>query len=258
MKASALRLADTRIVYDDENVIKRIGLILLATDLTSERDFARMLPRDAVDLYCSRIAYANPTTPDNLRKMQTKLSETAALLLPDEALDVVCYSCTAASVVIGDEEVEAAVALGKPGAAVVTPPSAVCRGLGALGAQRISMLTPYTKETSAPMARYFEAHGFEVQGLRCFGLEDDRVMARVTPQSIVEAAREAMSESADALFISCTALRAAEVAGEIERAIGKPVVTSNQASVWMALRRAGVVTAIEGYGHLLRCPLTAT
>ena len=257
MKAVVPYQTPVPIAFDERASAKRVGLILLATDLTTERDFARVLPIGAVDLYCCRIAYANPTTPENLIKMQANLSETAALLLPDEPLDAICYSCTAASVVIGDNEVEAAVAEGKPGVAVVTPPAAARAGLTALGARRISILTPYTQETSAPMARYFAAHGFEVMGLSCFGLEDDRMMARVTPESIIAAALNAASQDADALFVSCTALRAAEVAEEIEREIGKPVITSNQASAWMSLRLAGIEKTVEGYGQLLRQPLPA-
>jgi maleate isomerase len=48
-----------------------------------------------------------------------------------------------------------------------------------------------------------------------------------------------MAPDAEALFISCTALRAAEVVAEIERRIGKPVVSSNLATAWMALRLCG-------------------
>ena len=53
--------------------------------------------------------YANPTTPENLRKMQPELTAGAGLILPGESLDAICYSCTSASVVIGDETIEAAI-----------------------------------------------------------------------------------------------------------------------------------------------------
>lgn len=252
-----IRLAQTRLAYDDRAAGKRLGLVLLATDHTSERDFARMVPPRQASVYCSRIAYANPTTPDNLRAMQPRLAEGAALILPGERLDAVCYSCTSASVVIGDEAIEAAIGGARPGVPVVTPPKAARLGLAALGARRISILTPYTAETSAPMARYFADHGFAVTGLTCFGLEDDRVMARVTPETIVAAAREATAADAEALFISCTALRAAEAAAAVEAAIGRPVVTSNQAAVWMALRLAGIDVPIAGHGILPTLPLPA-
>src|SRR5699024_3156431 len=106
--------------------------------------------------------YANPVTPENLRAMQPSLTAGAALILPDEPLDVVMYSCTSASIVIGDAEVEAAIRAAKPEAAVVTPTAATVRGLNALGAKRISILTPYSIETSRPMADYFLALGFDI------------------------------------------------------------------------------------------------
>ncbi|WP_204272475.1 hypothetical protein, partial [Enterobacter hormaechei] len=91
---------------------------------------------------------------------------------------------------------------------------------------------PYTVETSQPMAAYFAAHGFDIQSFTCLGIEDDREMARITPVSLVELARKAMHPQADALFVSCTALRAALAVPGMEEAIGRPVVTSNQASAW--------------------------
>ena len=81
---------------------KRVGLIVLATDHTSEPDFQRLVASPRIGVYAARIAYANPTTTENLRRMQPGLTAGAALLLPGEPLDVICYSCTSASVVIGD------------------------------------------------------------------------------------------------------------------------------------------------------------
>jgi maleate isomerase len=195
-----------------------------------------------------------PNAMSNLFRMQPRLTAGAALILPGESLDALYYGCTAASVVIGDAAVEAAVHAAKPNVPVITPSGAARTAFRSLGVRRISILTPYLPETSAPMAAYFQAHGFEVANLVCFGLDDDREMARVKPETVVTAACETMAPDADALFISCTALRAAEVVGEIERQIGKPVVTSNQAGVWLTLRRAGIARPIEGHGRLMHLP----
>ena len=244
-----------RIQLDDRPVARRIGLVLLSTDHTSERDFARMVPGDEVGVYCNRIAFRNPTTPENLRAMEPELIVGAALILPDEKLDAICFACTAASAVLGDEAVLAALGRGKPGVPAVTPPLAARKGLAALEAKRISILTPYLEETAAPVAAYFRAHGFTVDRLTNLGIDDDRTIARVATRSIIEASREALHEELDALFISCTALRAVEVAAVIEALAGRPVVTSNQASAWMCLRLAGVARPISGYGRLPTLPL---
>ena len=250
-----IRLESTRPALDPRPLEKRVGLIALATDHTSEVDFRRMVASERIGVYVARIPYANPTTPENLRKMQPSLSAGAALILPDEPLDAICYSCTSASVVIGDAEIEAAIQAAKPGVPVVTPPMAGMRGLNAFGAKRISILTPYTVETSRPMAAYFAGHGFDVVSFTCLGFEDDREMARITPAALVELARKVMHPQAEALFVSCTALRAALAVPGMEEAIGRPVVTSNQASAWNCLRLCGDDTLRPEFGRLLTKPL---
>jgi maleate isomerase len=184
--------------------------------------------------------------------MQPRLTAAAALILPDESLDAIAFACTAASVVIGDEAVRAALDRAKPGVPCVTPTSAAFAAFAGLGMSRVSILAPYTPRVSDALARYFADHGVEVAGLRCFGLEDDRVIARVAPAAIIEAAIEAIDPDADGLFISCTGLRAAEVVEEIEARVGRPVVTSNQAMIWRAARLAGCDLPINGHGRLAR------
>ena len=56
---------------------------------------------------------------------------------------------------------------------------------------------------------------------------------------------------ADAVFISCTGMRTAEVVGQMEASMGKPVVTANQATLWRLGRLAGCLSAIENGGILL-------
>lgn len=254
MQTLDMNLATRTPRLDDRPLAKRIGLIILATDHTTEVDFQRMVANERIGVYATRIPYANPVTPANLRAMQPSLTAGATLILPDEPLDVVMYSCTSASVVIGDAEVEAAVKAAKPAATVVTPTAAAVSGLRALGAKRISVLTPYTLETSRPMADYFLALGFDIARFTCLGLTDDRDMARISPAEIVAFAKEAMAPDSDALFISCTAVRAAGVAAEIEAAIGRPVVTSNLATAWACLRLCGDDAARPALGQLMTLP----
>jgi len=246
-----LTLASRAPKLDERPLEKRVGLIILATDHTSEVDFQRMVASERIGVYATRIPYANPVTPENLRAMQPSLTAGAALILPDEPLDVVMYSCTSASVVIGDAEIEAAVKAAKPTAAVVTPTAAAVSGLKAFGAKRISVLTPYTLETSRSMAGYFLGLGFDIARFTCLGLTDDREMARISPDEIVAFAKEATAPDSDALFISCTAVRAAGVAARIEAAIGKPVVTSNLATAWACLRLCGDEAARPELGRLM-------
>ena len=250
-----INLLDDKPPLDVRPLEKRVGLIILATDHTTEPDFRRMVSSDRIGVYVSRISYANPTTPENLLKMQPALTEGARLILPDEELDAVCYSCTSASAVIGDEAVSAAIRAAKPRVPVVTPTDAGARGLTALGARRITLLTPYTIETTQPMARYFAARGFAIENVACLGFEDDREMAKIAPKALVDLARKVIAPTADALFVSCTALRAASVIAAIELAIGRPVVSSNLATAWMCLRLCADEAARPHWGRLMAAPL---
>ena len=251
MDVSVVQPSPVPVNLDDGAQVKKIGLVALSTDLTFEPDFHRICSPDRVGIYAGRVLFENPTTPENLRKMLPRIEAAAELILTGTELDAVCYGCTAATVHIGDEDVTAAIHAAKPGVPVVTPSAAGALGLQALGVKRISVLTPYTVEVSRPFAEYFASRGFEVVNLECLGVLDDRDIARISRETILGAAKAAMSAEADAIFLSCTALRAVECIDEVEAMLGKPAVSSNQASVWLSLRRAGIDDAIPGFGKLL-------
>ena len=254
MTCAEISLAGRKPRLDDRPLQKRIGLVILATDHTTEVDFQRMVASDRIGVYVNRIPYANPTTPENLLRMQPVLTEGASLILPGETLDAVMYSCTSASVVIGDARIEEAIRAAKPGVSVVTPTAAAVKGLRAIGASRISILTPYTVETSRPMADYFAGLGFTIDRFTCLGFDDDREMARIAPDEIVSLARDAIAPVSQALFISCTAVRAAQVAARIEAEIGRPVVSSNLATGWACLRLCGEMASRPELGTLMTKP----
>jgi maleate isomerase len=247
-----MTVLDLPVTLDDRPLPRRIGLVTLATDHTTEVDFA-LLPPCGIGVYATRIPFANPVTPDTLAAMAGDVTRAAALILPDEDLDAVVYSCTSASVVIGDGRVRDAIRAGKPGTVAITPISAGFAALRALGAERITLLTPYTPRTTQPMADCFEAGGFALQGVSCLNMTDDRAMARLSHTTIIDAARAAVAPGSQALFIACTAVRAAAIIDRIEDAVGLPVVSANSATVWAAARACGV-TGTLAPGPLMRLP----
>lgn len=230
----------------------RIGLIALDCDHATERDFMNMRPGDDVAIYTSRVRSAKTCTVENLRSIAPLLTEAASLILPDSRLDVIAYSCTSGTVVVGHEAIVDYVQAARPGIACVTPIKAALAGLSSLGARRVAVLTPYVDEINADMASYLEAEGIDIVGFTSFHLIDTDDMANLAPEAIYQAALEADRDEAEALFISCTAIRAADVVERIERTLGKPVVTSIQAMFWQSLAYAGYAKPIAGYGRLLR------
>jgi len=69
--------------------------------------------------------------------------------------------------------------------------------------------------------------------------EDAVCLAAVTPAQWLDLARTHDRPDADAIFLSCTNTTQIEAIEDIELALGKPVVNSNQAVLWGALKRLG-------------------
>ena len=84
--------SDLPLALDERACERRVGLILLATDQSTEADFTRMVASDTIHVFGTRIEFANPTTTENLRAMKPRLAAAAGLLLPGEAFDVICFS----------------------------------------------------------------------------------------------------------------------------------------------------------------------
>ena len=59
----------------------------------------------------------------------------------------------------------------------------------------------------------------------------------VTPQDWARLAKENDGPDADGIFLSCTNTRQIEAIADIEQTLGKPVVNSNQAVLWGAVKR---------------------
>ena len=114
---------------------------------------------------------------------------------------------------------------------------------------------PYIRllvEVNGSIAGYLEAQGKSISAFTSFKLAENEDMARLSAESIYQAALEADRADAEALFISCTAIRAVDVIEKIEQKLGKPVITAVQAMFWQSLRMAGYVEKVSGYGRLLR------
>ena len=81
---------------------------------------------------------------------------------------------------------------------------------------------------------------------------DSLQFAAVTPQEWTELARQHDRPEADGIFLSCTNTTQIEAIADIERALGKPVVNSNQAVLWAASGGSGARSAAVDAGRLMR------
>ncbi len=242
----------------------RIGLVALATDINIETDLRRMAP-DGVEIFTNRVFNRNPTTVENLKAMAPDITRAANGILPEKPLDVLMYACTSGTAVIGESEVMRLLRAGRAAdetavndesvqnqISCTTPVTAVLTALEHFSARRISILTPYIQSVNQKLVEFFQSRDIEIINIHGFGMENDTDMTGVSHDSIFQAAITACHEHADLLFISCTALRAAEVVSKIENKINKPVITSNQAMMWHALKLLQRPFQVHGFGRLFQ------
>jgi maleate cis-trans isomerase len=236
------------------SVRKRIGVMVPSTNTTCEADFNMVVPR-GVTVHGQRLWLTNEANGDAAYARMNGEIETGARYLATARVDVIAYGCTTGSFYRGpgwDREMLALIEREAGVPAVATTPSVVA-ALRAVGARRISVATPYPDWNNARLRAYLEALGFEVlnvDGEPTAAAAGNQGINDMSPESVVEFAARACRPEADALLCSCTAWRSVEAVDALERRTGKPVVTSNQATIWTALGALGVTPPLRGFGRL--------
>lgn len=230
----------------------RIGLIVPSTNAVNEPEFWRMAP-EGVSILTARAMLLGAASEESYFNMARAVDGAADELATAE-VDVVVYGCTSGSIVCPLPELVSSMKArtGKPALATA---GAVIAALRALGVKRIAVGTPYVEFVNVKEKAFLEDYGFSVTSMRGLELghtqEERRAIGRVPPEAVFRLARMIDRPDADAIFISCTNLATIEIISALEQELGKPVITSNQASFWACLRLLGLRMPIAGYGKLL-------
>lgn len=219
----------------------RLGLIIPSSDGTCEAEFAEHLP-EGVALHTSRIPLEDGVTDAaSLARMNEGLDRSVELLETVD-IDLIAYACTTGSLIEGvgyERMIEERIADIADVLAVATAAS-IKRAFEALDATSVAVATPYIEELNDREERFLEESGYEVVDIDGLGLETDNEIGARSPREAYRQARSLDHEAADCVFISCTGYHTAEIVESLEADLDKPVVTSNQATLWDALRTLGV------------------
>jgi maleate isomerase len=118
------------------------------------------------------------------------------------------------------------------------------------GLRRAGLALPYTADVSARIAGVFAAEGLEVVAFTSAGVSENRAMAHVSEERLRQLVREANVPEAECVLLYCTGIAGAQLAGELERELGKPVFDSVAVTLWKALELVGVAPRMGGWGSL--------
>ena len=236
----------------------RIGVLLPPGNPTVEPELFGMAPT-GVTLHFARIetppsvgkAGEHAGMEERIRAYREGLAgPTQALSQVRPAVVVLAHTASSYALGFGNEQglVDRMEALA--GAPALLAAHAALAALRHLGVKRLALGTPYPESISRQGKAYWEAAGFEIAGYH--RLEDVHDIYAENEERAYLLARQADAPGADAVLLSGTGLPTVAVLETLERDLGKPVISSNQAMLWQALRLSGVREAVGGYGRLMR------
>ncbi|RLG63583.1 maleate cis-trans isomerase [archaeon] len=229
----------------------RLGLVIPSSNTTMEYEFWRLASGWAT-VHAARMRLRR-VTPSELEAMERQVLE-AASRLADADVDVIGYGCTTGSLFRGvghDREIVSKIEEETSIKAVATA-GAVVDALRALNVNRVCVATPYIEELNKLEKEFLEGNGIKVVEIAGLGVVENTEIGRLPPTTSYELARKVYRPEADGIFISCTNFRTIEIIEGLERAVKKPVVSSNTATFWAMVKKAGVKRGIAGCGRLLQ------
>ena len=233
----------------------RIGVLVPAGNPTIEPELYRMAPR-SVTIHFARLETlaGDPGAADGMEERTLRYLDSLPIATRSLAAvkpDVVVLSHTAVSYLTGASNEPALLdrLAALAGAPAFTAASAIQASLRHLGVRRLGLATPYPETISAAGRLYWTAAGFEV--VAHHRLKDVVNIYEETEERAHALGSAADAPEAEALLISGTGLPTAGIVERLEHDLGKPVVTSQVATLWQALRMARVMEPVRGYGRLL-------
>ncbi len=234
----------------------RLGLVSLASDPVAGDEIRALAGGPDRAVLEARIANDDAISAASLRAMEAHITEAAARLPGGPPYRAAAFLCTSASMLIGFAGIAERMRRALPGAEVTNPMQAALTAAEAIGARRIGLVTPYVADVTEGIAAAFEARGVRIARAASFFEPNDSRVARISAASL-EAAARAVAPGAEAVFLSCTALRTARHIAAMEATLGLPVLSSNQAVAWDLLRLAGEPPAPGPWGALFARAPTA-
>lgn len=254
----------------------RIGIFIVGVEAVPEAEWWAMAP-PGVSIHAARITAPTPwaTWQDGVVTLAPDI-ERGAAQFAGMGLSAAVLAHSSSSIAGGrgwDDAVAAHLATRlHPSTQATTNGMDCVHALRQVGVERpFLVFPPWFADAALPRAAaYFEAHGFrEPAGFR--HVPEER-WAQFAPKDLYPGLMH-MQQNAELLFeqivaqcpdtadgalIVGTGLRCVAIIDRLEAALGRPVVTANQASLWRCLSLAGVETPVTGYGRLLSGPRDLT
>jgi len=227
-----------------------IGLIIPSGNRLTEPQFSQYLP-SGVGAHVTRLRMTGKFRKP-LAELKRPLIE-AAEALSDLNPSVIVFHCTANSMENGLAHEKAIVDIVEQasGCPTITTAQALTQAFNHFGIKKLVLISPYVKATNQLEVNYLSETGYTV--LHELGLAlEPHAYSSVTPEEWQKIVKDNLRAEADGYFLSCTNTRMIEAVADLEKDLGKPVVNSNQATIWACLKKLGIKHSDPRLGRLFR------
>jgi maleate isomerase len=228
----------------------RIGLIIPSANSLTEPQFHRYLPAE-VSAHIARLRMAGKFRKP-LEELKPSLIE-AAEALSDVRPALIVFHCTANSMEKGLAHEAAIIDIVEKasGCPTISTAQAITRAFDKVGIKKLVLISPYVQATNEHEVNYLAEAGYTVVHELGLGLES-HAYAKVTPEEWKIVVKENTRADADGYFLSCTNTRMIEAIDDLEKDLDKPVINSNQATLWACLKRLGLKHSDPKLGKLFQ------
>ena len=210
----------------------RVGLIVPSSNTVMEPDFHRHLGGIAL-VSTTRIFLEDVTRDAEIRMLEDHLPRAIDLIRTTEP-DIVVFGCTSAGALVDlahDHAIARQISKGT-GTMAITVLGSVLAALREVAPQRLAVLTPYIDDLTSAIASSLSDAGFPPVRSAGMGIRSNLDIGRVSPQEITRFVESQLAGcSADCVFLSCTNWQAIDAIEPLQKKLGIPVVTSNQAAI---------------------------
>jgi maleate isomerase len=217
----------------------RVGLIVPSSNTVMEPDFHRHIGTVAI-VSTARILLEDVTREAETRMLEDDLPQ-AVKRIGTTAPDVIVFGCTSAGALgkLSHDDAISRMIEERTGARAVTVLRAVLMRLSSIQPQKIVVLTPYIDDLTSSISRSLAEAGFPAIKAAGMGIRANLEIGRVTPEEILQFVEAQLTGiDPDCLFLSCTNWRAIETIERLQKKLGIPVVTSNQAAIEIVKQQA--------------------
>ncbi|AXJ08700.1 aspartate/glutamate racemase family protein [Arthrobacter sp. PM3] len=232
----------------------RIGMIVPSSNTCLEPQSYRILgDRSDVTIHFARIQVTRIALDDSSDKQfDAPVMRAAAAILATADVDVIAWNGTSGSW-LGAEHDRGIVQdiQDATGIRATTSTLAYMEAFRTFGTERIGLFTPYTEDVNRAIVASYERDGIKTLDHRFLGLSDNESFARVSDAEMRPGSLELAASNPDALVYLCTNLYGANIAEEIEAAMGVPVLDSVAVTLWHCLKMAGAPLLAPRWGRLL-------